>query len=325
MKKITLLFIKIVIFAAFIYLAWRYFDGPAFVDGWKALADAPLWLALMTAAYSAAFFCRAAAWRLYLPEAERPTLALCWHGLIYSLLLNHVLPVKAGDAARVGVLWRHGTPAALALHSVAAARALDMAALTALAAAGAPLLLGADDWAGPVYAAAGLAAAAAAAGALPLARRLPWRAVRRHADIAANALRGVRGVSIAALTLAGWLLEAAVVFAVAAAAAAHGELRLPEAVWANAFTIAGGLFYAGPGGIGGYESVMSFALERTGMTWSDALNVALISHSFKFLYSYAAGLITWLAMPIGKKDWKEWRGMTAAVKQDENRKGAVTP
>jgi hypothetical protein len=307
MKTRILRILQVALVAAFAWLLWRHFDAGAVWDGWHALSGRPATLLAMTAAYAAAFWLRAVAWRLYLPKAHRPRVSLLYHGLIYSLLLNHVLPVKAGDVARVGVLWRRGNiPGALALQSVAVLRALDLAALALLAAAGAPLLLGAGE-AAPAYlqAAAALAVAAIAAFALRLADKLPWPAVRRQAAFAREALRGARGAAIAALVLASWALEAAVALGVAAAVAPHALTPL-EALWANAFTIAGGPAYIGPGGIGGYESAMSYALARAGVTPSDALAVALLSHGYKFAFSYAAGIITMLLLPIRILEWRDW-------------------
>jgi len=308
MKKRILYSIQAAAIAACLWLLWRHFDGAALLDGWRTLIAQPAALLGMTAAYGAAFWLRAAAWRLYLPPGHRPRMSLLVHALMYSLLLNHILPVKAGDVARVGVLWRRGgVPAALALQSVAAQRALDLAALALLAAAGAPHLLGSASVAPALGSAAFVAAAAAACAlGLRLARSLPWPAVRRQAEYAREALRGGRGAAIAALTLASWLLEAAVVFAVAAAVAGPAALSAFEAIWANAFTIAGGPAYVGPGGIGGYESAMSYALARAGLGWTDALNVALLSHAYKFAFSYAAGLVTMLLLPIRLPEWREW-------------------
>jgi len=299
---------QMALLVAFAALVWHHFDAAAFARGWNALAADPLRLAAMTAAYWSAFWLKAVAWRLYLPKERRPKTALLYHGLIYSLLLNHVLPVKAGDVARVGVLRsRGGAPVALALQSVVAMRALDMAALALLAAAGAPLWLGAAA-APSAYASAGAVVAAAALGAIALrfAGRLPWTFAREQAAYARSALSGRRGAAIAALTVASWTLEAAVVLAAAAAVAGAAAVGPLEAVWANAFTIAGGPAYIGPGGIGGYESAMSFALHRSGLSWTDALAVALLSHGFKFAFSYAAGAVTWCLLPIRPHEWGDW-------------------
>jgi hypothetical protein len=313
MKKLLLYTIQLALVVVFAWLLWRHFDFDLLYSGWRALLAEPLLLAAMTAAYAAAFWLKAAAWRLYVPPAERPRTAIFYHGLIYSLLLNHVLPVKAGDAARVGVLWGRGNVSgALALQSVIVMRALDLAALALLAAAGAPLWLGAAE-ATPAYVSAAIVFAAASVAALLLSRadRLPWAFARRHATYARDALRGVRGAAIAALTLASWVLEAAVVLAVASVVAggtdgAVAAITPLEAVWANALTIAGGPAYVGPGGIGGYESAMSYALSRAGLTWPEALSIALLSHSFKFAFSYAAGILTYVLLPIRVYEWGDW-------------------
>ncbi|HZG56019.1 lysylphosphatidylglycerol synthase domain-containing protein, partial [Paenibacillus sp.] len=206
--RILLLILQFGLLLAFVWWMRHHFDLGRLAAGWRALSERPDMLLGMTAAYAAAFWARAAAWRLYLPAGHRPRISLLYHGLIYSLLLNHLLPVKAGDVARVGVLWRRGrVPGALALQSVAALRALDLAALALLAAAGAPLLLGASA-ATPAAASAATVLAAAVVAALLLRRadKLPWHGVRRHAAVAREALSGARGAAIGTLVVASWLL-----------------------------------------------------------------------------------------------------------------------
>jgi uncharacterized membrane protein YbhN (UPF0104 family) len=94
------------------------------------------------------------------------------------------------------------------------------------------------------------------------------------------------------LTAGSWVLEAFVLFGIAR------TLPFMQAIWINSITIAGQVFQLTPGGIGTYETVMTFALTAIGVPTADAYEWALLSHGFKFLFSYGAGMIVLLVYPI---------------------------
>jgi uncharacterized membrane protein YbhN (UPF0104 family) len=113
-----------------------------------------------------------------------------------------------------------------------------------------------------------------------------------------------KGLFAVLLIALSWLLEAGVIYSVARMLALQpGGAAL---VWANSMTIAGQLFHITPGGIGTYESTMSGSLVLLGVEGKDAYRAALLSHTFKFLFAYAAGAGSLFAMPIRWREAKGW-------------------
>lgn len=102
-----------------------------------------------------------------------------------------------------------------------------------------------------------------------------------------------------------WVLEAAVVYGVLQSL--EFNLSFLHAIWVNSVTVAAQVFQLAPGGLATYESVMSFALVQLDMDWKDAYHAALITHGYKFIYSYIAGAVTFILHPISLKQLKVWR------------------
>lgn len=89
------------------YLA-RVVDGGALARVARAVLADPLGLAAALGCYAAAFGLRAWSWRLALPGLG---LGQSWAALHVSLLGNHVLPLRLGEALRVtSVLRRTSLP-----------------------------------------------------------------------------------------------------------------------------------------------------------------------------------------------------------------------
>ena len=91
----------------------------------------------MAATYSLAFWLRAVAWRQLL-TTPLPTGRL-FSILQASLLLNHLLPFKAGEVARPYLATLHGTPTVEAATTTVVARLADFAALSLIALVAIPL------------------------------------------------------------------------------------------------------------------------------------------------------------------------------------------
>ncbi len=92
----------------------------------------PQWLAVLVAAYTGAFFLRAAAWRALVPRGSNVfRLFVAIQGALFA---NHILPFKLGEVARPMMAERSGLPLARAAATTAVARMLDLAALVAIAA-----------------------------------------------------------------------------------------------------------------------------------------------------------------------------------------------
>jgi uncharacterized membrane protein YbhN (UPF0104 family) len=222
--------------------------------------------------YAGAFALRSWAWLRVLPTLPY---GQSWAALHVSLLGNHVLPFRLGEALRVtSVLRRTALPPAPVTASAVALRAADLLAVLALAAVGAPAVAG-------EFGAWGWALAGVLLGAGLAAVLLLLRLKRRGAAVR------VPGAGVALAASVAWLLEAAVMWA--AAAAAGISLSYPQAVAVTAVTIAAQTIAVTPGGIGGYEAAATAALVGLGAGAGPALAAALVAHATKTAYSLVVG------------------------------------
>ncbi len=257
--------------AAVFYLAGAVEAGTLRRVGSAVAAD-PVGVTLALASYAGAFALRAWAWRRTLPGLPAPQ---AWAALHVSLLANHVLPLRLGEALRVtSVLRRTPLPAAPVAASALALRAADVLAVLALAAVAAPAVLtSAGGWAGLV----GGGAIAVAVGGVAWSRRL--RALGSRVRLP--------GVGALAATALAWALEAAVVWEVARAA---GLTLTPwQAVAVTAATIAAQTVAVTPGGLGTYEAAATAALVALGVPTGEAFAVALTTHAVKTGYALLVG------------------------------------
>jgi uncharacterized membrane protein YbhN (UPF0104 family) len=237
-----------------------------------AVADRPAALLGAVVLYAGAFLLRSWAWRRVLPGLSA---GQSWAALHVSLLGNHVLPFRLGEALRVtSVLRRTPLPTAPVAASAVALRAADLLAVLALAAVAAPAVAGGFGVSGWPLAAALLAAGVAAVG---------WLVALRRRGAAVRLPGG--GVALAASV--AWLLEAAVIWA--AATAAGIGLSYPQAVAVTAVTIAAQTVAVTPGGIGGYEAAATAALVGLGAGPGPALAAALVAHATKTAYALVVG------------------------------------
>ncbi|HEY7104614.1 MAG TPA: lysylphosphatidylglycerol synthase domain-containing protein [Mycobacteriales bacterium] len=238
----------------------------------EAVTDHPAALLGAVVLYVGAFVLRSWAWRRVLPGLST---GQSWAALHVSLLGNHVLPFRLGEALRVtSVLRRTPLPRAPVAASAVALRAADLLAVLALAAVAAPAVAGGFGVWGWLLAAALLAAGVAAVG---------WLVALRRRGAAVRLPGG--GVALAAA--AAWLLEAAVMWA--AATAAGIGLSYPQAVAVTAVTIAAQTIAVTPGGIGGYEAAATAALVGLGAGPGPALAAALVAHATKTAYALGVG------------------------------------
>ncbi|HEU4913187.1 MAG TPA: lysylphosphatidylglycerol synthase domain-containing protein, partial [Actinomycetes bacterium] len=255
---------------AAVYLAGAVRGEELFRVASAVLAD-PLGLAAALAAYAAAFGLRTWAWTRVLPGLPARQ---AWAAIHVSLLGNHVLPLRLGEALRpVSVTRRTAIGWGPATSSTVALRAADLLAVLALALLVSPV---------PVRAVAGDAGLAAAVVALlaVLAVGVAWG--RRHAA----AVR-VPGTAVLGSALLAWALEAAVVWQVAQVAGV--DLSAYEAVGVTAVTIAAQAVAVTPGGFGTYEAAATAAMVAAGIEPGVAFAVALTTHAVKTVYSLVVG------------------------------------
>lgn len=255
----------------------------------QSVVDAPLGLTLALSCYAAAFGLRALAWRAALPGLGT---GQSWAALHVSLLGNHVLPLRLGEALRVtSVLRRTSLEPRPVIASAVTLRAGDLLAVAGLAVLAVPglvpRLVGPWWW---VFAA--IAAATVVAG-------LAW-SVRLAAGGAQ--VRLPPPLTCAAI-VAAWLLESAVVYEIARAAS-H-PLTLAEAIAVTAVTIVAQAVAVTPGGIGTYEAAATAAMTAIGVPAGPAFAIALTTHAVKTVYSLAVGGVA-LLVPAPSY-WGRWR------------------
>ncbi|PLR90090.1 lysylphosphatidylglycerol synthetase family protein [Bacillus canaveralius] len=287
--------LAILLLLVFLMLTYYFFDWGYLSAGWKQLWHKPGIVIAVTTVYLLSFVLKAAAWKVYLNG--RPRFTSCLLGLFYSLLVNHIIPVKAGDIVRAGVLPardKHIT-AEEAIHSVIILRILDMACLSIIALAGIFVF---DVGYKIPYLLLLFILISGLTAFIYIKKKFP-AIVDRHFLLLKQAFSGFNSLSIFLLTLTSWLLEAAVLFGTVFALG--GKISIFEAVWINSITIAGQVFQMTPGGIASYEAIMSFALNLVGFSLKEGYTVALLTHGIKFLFSYLAGAASLMVFPVSLK------------------------
>ena len=279
-------------------MSFYYLDAGMIMADMKEILTKPVILLFIFSSYFFAFFTRGVAWKLYLNNRVR--LSTCLYGLFYSLLLNHLLPVKAGDFARIGVMKarERDITGLEAFNSVVVLRVMDTVILFGMALAGLTFL------------------------ELPLnGKVLVWIGVigvvvtfilyykfrsffDRQLIMMKNAFTGWRGFGIIVLTLISWILEAAVIYGVVLNGGSI--ISFVQAIWVNSITVAGQIFQITPGGIASYEAIMVFALGANGITAENAYTAAVITHGLKYLFSFIVGGIALAAYPVPAHLLKKW-------------------
>ncbi|MFC7371308.1 lysylphosphatidylglycerol synthase transmembrane domain-containing protein [Fictibacillus iocasae] len=264
--------------------------------------EAPVLTAAAIIAYTAAFVLRAAAWKWFIP-VKGLSLRIYVNGLLYSLFLNHVLPIKAGDAVRAGYLAYKSNGAASwlrSLQSVAVLRILDMLFLGAVASIGS-LYIGAKLYTGLWQLFAGVILLLVC-GLLIVSNKR--ETLQNFFYPVRSLFTSKRGSLIFLFTMMSWMLESFVLYFTAVIL--RQELSFLAAWWTTSVTIAGQVFHFSPGGVGTYEAVMTGALRTLQVPMQTAFETAVASHAFKFVYSFGAGLYLALAAPVSIVMLKKW-------------------
>jgi uncharacterized membrane protein YbhN (UPF0104 family) len=290
------------LFVAFLFLSWSLFDLHTLYNQTRQLFSLYHWLLLTTVCYLLAFIIRAIAWRMYGNE-KRP-FKIYLYALFYSLFFNHIFPIKAGDLFRVGVLAKEeNVKWDTAMHSVVVMRVLDLICLGLFSFLGALLLSVSLSYSFFLN----LVIAFLLGGCILLFYLLKAKPpfYIKHMSLLKEALFHKKAMVIISLVALSWVLEAAVLFSVVRAI--NLDITFLKAVWVNSLTVASQVFQFAPGGLITYESTMSFALAQTGMSWKDAYHIAIITHGYKFLFSFLAGGVTFLLHPISVEHLKLWK------------------
>jgi glycosyltransferase AglD len=284
----------IILAGIFIMLSWRYFHAENFLNSSKKFfLDHPLIIIVVSVSYLSSFMLRAEAWRLYL--GKKAKFISCLQGILLSLFVNHITPIKVGDAVRVGVLsWKEKdiTPD-ISAHSVVVLRSLDMLFLMLFSMIG--LVVFSKVFIFHLSLAVVLILGLSSLiGGFIVFKYCP-HFVEKHILILRTNFKGWNFVYIFFLIGLSWAMEGAVLWGVTASLG--DGLSIYKAIWANSITVGGQVFQITPGGISTYESVMTAALTSFGFPIKDGYMVALISHSYKFIFSYFVGILLLILSP----------------------------
>ncbi|TMU85756.1 flippase-like domain-containing protein [Bacillus sp. BHET2] len=292
--------VRILLLSLFFILLYVYFDKEYMLEIGRQMLSHSFTIIMIVGIYFFSFLLKGVAWKVYLNANVRLTSTLI--GLFYSLLLNHLLPLKVGDGVRVMVMnQRENISVERSFHSVFVLRVMDTLSLLFLVVLGFPYFSLALKL--PSLYSIGLLVCFLLAGGFGIRMIFP-DLFKRHVNMLKDALRGARGVWITALILTSWLLEGAILYGVGTIMG--NPLAIGEAVWVNSVTILGQLFQFAPGGIGTYESIMSYTLRSIGIPLEYGLSMALFSHGLKFLFSYLVGGVVIVLSPVSIKHIKRW-------------------
>jgi glycosyltransferase 2 family protein len=294
--------------ALFSYFAVRDVDFELFAD---ALAESSYWWILPSlAALAASVAIRVVRWRYLFPAETRPPATASARALLIGELFNTVLPLRAGELARVVALHREGrTSRPEALGTVLVERVLDAVVLVLLLLAVLPFAPEVT-WLGAAVTILAIAVAALLAGIVVLRRYsarplefllrplrwLPGFSPMRTSAAADNLLRGLQGLRevrtglvALALTTAAWLAVALSFWlAIRSLKLELGYDAAMVVVVATTFSL---VIPALPTSLGVFEAATVVALDPFGVDNSRALACAVVLHVLSFLPFIVAGLL----------------------------------
>jgi uncharacterized membrane protein YbhN (UPF0104 family) len=285
--------------------------GVDFVVFWRGIAEMDYrWTLAGVLALAVSVYIRVVRWRFLFSPASRPSVGPATRALLIGLLFNQILPLRAGEAARILALRREaGTSRAETLGTTVVERIYDVVTLLGLLLATSPFLP-AISWIHGALALGAVFAAAVVAGAVTLAvwgerpvavalspLALAPRITRAHTDAAAMALgAGFRALHRPALVLRAliasiaWWLVAAVSYWLVLLGF-HFHIGFAGAVLVVVTTNLALVVPALPAGLGVFEAATVLALGAYGITESRALACAVVLHAVNFFPYIAAGLV----------------------------------
>lgn len=291
-------FISVLLIISFIILSVYFLDAEGITRDIDRLLSKPAILLFIFFSYASAFLARGIAWKLYLRNRVR--LSTCMYGLFYSLLLNHLLPVKAGDFARIGILKMKEpeVPSGEAFNSVVILRLLDTGILIGMALTGLVFL----DL--PVNGNLLYWIGAGGIGIILILLTRFRHLLYEQYQLLLAAFKGTRGILVILLTFMSWVLEAGIIYGVILNSTSDFDFL--RAIWVNSITVAGQIFQMTPGGIASYEAVMLFALGAVGIEPGIGYSAALITHGIKYVFTFIVGGVALFAAPVPINKLKKW-------------------
>ena len=278
---------------------------------WDALQEANIWWVVPSfAVLAVAVAVRALRWQLLFQRETRPPYGATAAATIVGLAVNSLLPLRAGEAARVIALNRRaGTSPVESAATVALERILDVFCLLLLLLAALPWLPEVD-WVGAAAAIAlalalmlgGAALLFAIYGDRPfhaldrLLRRLPFGHHEWVEHVGASLRRGLvalRDPKLAltafVLTTVGWLLTSVSFWLLTLAF--DLELPLVSGVLILAAVGFSVILPAAPGALGVFEAATVVALAAYDISASEALSYAFTLHAVNLIPYIVAGAV----------------------------------
>ena len=303
-----LLWVGLAVSVLFTYLALR---GVDYDELWQALrASHPWWLLPALAALAAGIGLRAVRWwSLFAPDS-RPPLAAVAKALLLGYFFNSILPLRAGEAARV--LWlrrRAGVSAVQCGATIVVERTFDVLCLLALFFVALPWIPDVS-WTDEAAALAGGVTVAVIAIAVAVALYeerplrfllrplafLPFLSSERLAQAARSGVDGLAALRNArisvlafALTAMSWLVLSLSFWLVLV------SFDLGLSAFAGLLVaVATGVALILPstsGALGVFEAATVVALAAYGVPRSEALSCALVLHALNFLPFVVVGYV----------------------------------
>jgi glycosyltransferase 2 family protein len=309
-RRTALVWVGVAVTLVFTYLAVRNAHLGEVRDALRE--SEKLWLLPALGALAVGVVLRAVRWwSLYDPQT-RPPLRAITRALLVGYFFNNVLPLRAGEAARIVALNRAaGTSRVESVATSVLERVYDLLALLLLLFALLPWLPDVTWLRAAAVLAAILAAGVAAAivvlaryGLRPLAvalrpfRRLPAVAPERIEHGAANLLQGLAGLRHPGIAIpaALWTLLSWIVVGVSAWFLLLGfDLGVSLSPVAGLFVIItinlALALPSPPAAIGVFEGATLIALGAYDVSESRALSYALVLHAVNFLPFVAIGVV----------------------------------
>jgi glycosyltransferase 2 family protein len=294
--------------AVFLWLAARGVDLDLF---WEALRDCQyLWLLPALLGLAIAVVIRAWRWQLLFHTTTRPPLPAVTRALLVGQLFNVILPLRAGEAARIVVLHQETrTSRVEALGTALVERLYDVLALLMLVLAASPFLPDVA-WLDRAAVIAGVLLGLVLVGAVVVARfgDRPVRVAlapiavlpvvtRKHTDVAAERL--VHGLGalhrprLAApaflLSVTSWLVLAVSNWLVLVAF--DLGLGYEAGVLILVTTTLSLVIPSAPGGLGVFEAGGVVALRAFGIDESTALSATVVLHALNVFPYIVAGSV----------------------------------
>ncbi len=307
-RRRALISLGFAVSGVFTYFAVRDVD---FDEVWRSLRESNYWWAIPALAVLAVSVAlRSLRWQYLFPAETRPPYVPVLNATILGQFFNQILPVRAGEVARVIALNQSArTSRVEATATVVVERAYDVLALLVILFVAVPWLPRVT-W---IRAAAILAivlVAVLVAAVLVLARfgerpvrfllrpfaRLPFVSVERTELAASNLVRGAAsiqrpGLAAVALVLTGvsWLLLGLSCWILTLGF----DLGLPFGAGLLVIVALGlGMILpSSPAAVGVFEAATLVALNAYGVPDSQALSYALVLHAVNFFPYIGAGLV----------------------------------